>query len=56
VVNIDIRGLEAAKIRSVVRLDEKTDNVPASAEWDGKKLRLKKKNAGSAVFLVRFDL
>ena len=56
VVNIDVRGLEKARLQSVVRLDEDSDNVPASAEWDGRKLRLKKEHAGSAVFLVRFEL
>ena len=54
-VSVKVSGLESAKIESVVRLDKESNNVPASAQWDGKELRLEKKNAGSAVFLVRFS-
>ena len=55
-VEIDVRGLEKAKVASVVKLDENADNEPASAQWDGKKLRLGKDAAGSAVFMVRFGI
>ena len=55
-VSVKVIGLESAKIESVVRLDKESNNVPASAQWDGKELRLEKKNAGSAVFMVRFRL
>ena len=55
-VEIDVRGLEKAKVASVVKLDENADNQPSSAEWDGKKLRLHKDAPGSAVFMVRFNI
>ena len=55
-LEISVRGLDSAKVESVVKLDENADNEPASAQWDGKKLQLRKDAAGSAVFLVRFSL
>ena len=54
-LEIDVRGLDAAKIASAVKLDENADNQPVSVQWNGKKLRLAKA-AGSAVFMVRFSL
>ena len=54
-LEINIQGLDTAKIESAVKLDENADNEPVTAQWDGKKLRLSKA-AGSAVFMVRFSL
>jgi hypothetical protein len=55
-ISVCIHGLETAEIESVVRLDEKSDNVPTSAQWDGRKLRMEKEADGSAVFMVLFRL
>ena len=55
-ISVCIHGLETAEIERVVRLDEKSDNVPTSAQWDGKKLRMEKEAEGSAVFMVLFRL
>ena len=55
-ISVCIHGLETAEIERVVRLDEKSDNVPTSAQWDGKKLRMEKEADGSAVFMVLFRL
>ena len=55
-VSVKVCGLETAEVESVVRLDKESNNVPASAQWDGKELRLEKEADGSAVFMVRFRL